>query len=118
MDEETVFQLLKGPFLRFTENTITDFAALQKELLKIKLEGVALDNGEMEGDVRCIAAPIMDSSLRVIASVSLSGPYTRLPQERIEELKPIVKKYALQISRAMGFEYDLAAENNKNEDFQ
>jgi DNA-binding IclR family transcriptional regulator len=107
MDEETVYQLMKKPFSSFTENTITDFTTLEKELAKVRIEGVALDNGEMDIDVRCIAAPIMDSTGKVIAAVSVSGPYARISEPRIEELKPLMKKYALQISNAMGYEYDL-----------
>jgi IclR family KDG regulon transcriptional repressor len=107
MDEDTVYRLMKTPFSSFTQNTITNFGVLEKELSKVKIEGVALDNGEMDIDVRCIAAPIVDSTGRVIASVSISGPYTRLSSERIEELKPLLIKYAGQISNAMGYEYEL-----------
>jgi IclR family transcriptional regulator, KDG regulon repressor len=106
MDEDTVYHMIKTPFSSYTENTLTDFTRLEKELANIRLEGVALDNGEMDIDVRCIAAPIMDSSRRVAASVSISGPRSRLTEQRIEELKPLVKKYAEQISGAMGFESD------------
>jgi IclR family KDG regulon transcriptional repressor len=107
MSESNLYQLMmKAPFSRFTQNTLTDFASLEKELVAIKSEGVAMDNGEMDIDVRCIAAPIMDSTGKVVASVSLSGPYTRLSAQRIDELKPVLKKYASQISAAMGFSYD------------
>lgn len=104
MDEETVFGLLKGPLPRFTENTITDYIALEKELRTIKQEGLALDNGEMDIDVRCIAAPVFDATNKVVAAVSISGPYTRLSSDRIVELKPLVKKYSMEISRKMGYE--------------
>lgn len=104
MDEEILFGLLKGPLSRFTESTITDYIALEKELRTIRQEGVALDNGEMDVDVRCIAAPIFDATDKVVAAVSISGPYTRLLPERIEELKPQVKKYSMEISRKMGYE--------------
>jgi DNA-binding IclR family transcriptional regulator len=104
MDKETVCNMLKEPFSRFTENTIKDLDTLEKELLTVKHEGVALDNGEMEIDVRCIAAPIVDSNKKVIGSVSISGPFTRLTERRIEELKPILKQYAALISSSMGCE--------------
>ena len=55
MDEDTVYHLIKTPFSSYTENTLTDFTRLEKELANVRLEGVALDNGEMDIDVRCIA---------------------------------------------------------------
>lgn len=107
MDEEALYRLMPRPLSRFTENTITDFMQLVKEINKVKIEGVALDNGEMDVNIRCIASPIMDSTGKIIAAVSISGPFTRISEPRIEELKQFVKKYAMQISSAMGYESHL-----------
>jgi IclR family transcriptional regulator, KDG regulon repressor len=104
MDKEEMRHLVTGPLKKLTENTITDLPAFEKELAKIKLEGLAMDNGEMEIDVRCIAAPVFDATGITVASVSISGPYTRLSEARLKELKPIVKNYAMEISHAMGFD--------------
>jgi DNA-binding IclR family transcriptional regulator len=104
MDEELLYRsIIKKPLIRLTENTIPDYATLLKELSVIKREGVALDNGEMDIDVRCVAAPVFNAEEKVIAAVSVSGPYTRLPDDRVKELKPLVKKYAMEISNAMGY---------------
>lgn len=108
MDNEKMHRLVKEPFTALTKNTIADIREFEKELAKVLSEGVALDNGEMEIDVRCIAAPIFDANGGVIGSVSISGPYTRLPDSRIAELKPIVKESAARISTAMGFECETA----------
>lgn len=104
MDGESLrFSVMEKPLNKSSENTISDHKILLKELSTIKREGVALDNGEMEIDVRCVAAPIFDSIGKVVAAVSISGPYTRLPDNRVNELKPLVKKYAIDISTAMGY---------------
>jgi DNA-binding IclR family transcriptional regulator len=104
MDEELLYRsIIKKPLTRLTENTTPDYATLLKELSVIKREGVALDNGEMDIDVRCVAAPVFNAEEKVIAAVSVSGPYTRLPDDRVKELKPLVKKYAMEISNAMGY---------------
>ncbi len=113
MNEESMRHLVTGTFSKLTENTISNFSAFEKEVTKVKFEGLALDNGEMEIDVRCIAAPIINATGNTIAAISISGPYTRLSEERIEELKPLVKHIAMQISEAMGFEGDLS--DSKNE---
>jgi IclR family transcriptional regulator, KDG regulon repressor len=90
-------------FVRYTDNTLANYQELEKELSVIRREGVATDNGEMEIGVRCIAAPIKDSTGQVVAAVSISGPYTRLNNKRVEELKPLIVSFGLDISRALGY---------------
>lgn len=104
MNEDDAQLHLKRPFVKYTKNTITQYSVLKKELIKIKQEGVALDNGEMDIDVRCVSAPIFGADGSVIASVSVSGSQSRLPADRIEELKPLVIRYAFDISKAMGYD--------------
>ena len=87
----------------YTENTITDFGKLKKELLTVKREGVAKDNEEKELGVKCVASPVKDFDGNVVAAVSVSGPRSRLSGNRMEELKSLVKNYGLEISRAMGY---------------
>lgn len=67
---------------RFTEATITDEAALSKELERVRQQGFALDNRENELDGRCIAAPIFGLSGKVIAALSISGPLPRMTTAR------------------------------------
>jgi IclR family transcriptional regulator, KDG regulon repressor len=90
-------------FSRFTDNTLADLEELEKELSVIKREGVAVDNGEMDIGVRCIASPVKDSGGKVIAAISISGPYTRLNTKRVEELKPLVRSYGLELSKSLGY---------------
>jgi DNA-binding IclR family transcriptional regulator len=47
------------PLLRRTPNTITEPAALRKELARTKRQGYAVDNEEYMAGVFCIAAPIL-----------------------------------------------------------
>ena len=95
--------ITNNSLFRLTDNSITDYDELEKELSIIKRDGVAIDNGEMEIGVRCIAAPVMDSNGNVIAAMSISGPFTRLNSTRVEELKPVVKSAAMETSKAMGY---------------
>lgn len=89
--------------VRCTQNTITDFNKLKKELAIVRRDGVATDDEETEVGVRCIAAPVRNGDGSVVASISISGPSARLNDKRVQELKPLVKNCALDISRAMGF---------------
>jgi len=71
--EERKKILGKRELPRLTGKTITDKEELEKELDKVKKQGFALDRGENEKDVRCIAAPIRNYQGKVIAAVSISA---------------------------------------------
>ncbi|MFC2007773.1 IclR family transcriptional regulator [Chloroflexota bacterium] len=86
-----------------TENTTTDIDTMNNVLIKIKHDGYALDDGEMEQGVRCVASPVRDWNGNVVAAVSVSGPSARLSNERLGELIPLVKNSGLEISRAMAY---------------
>jgi IclR family transcriptional regulator, KDG regulon repressor len=103
MSEEQLASALGKPLTRYTDNTITDIEEMKKELSVIKREGISIDKGEMENGVRCIASPIFDSNNNVIAAISISGPYLRLTNTRVDDLKNLVKENALEISRIIGY---------------
>jgi len=76
---------------RFTENTITDRDALERELAAIRERGYAVDDGESYTGLRCVAAPVTRDDGEVLGAVSVSGPASRMNDERIEsELSTLV----------------------------
>lgn len=88
----------------YTEATITDEAAFLRNLLEIRSRGYAVDRGEYEASVRCVAAPIRDRSGKVIAAVSISAPVNRMPLELLDS--PVagqVVEAASRISQALGY---------------
>ncbi len=86
-----------------TPHTITTAAALEDELIKVGRQGFAVDDEEQEEGVRCIAAPVRDSTRRVVAAMSLSGPSTRMTPERIQSLSGLLKTVCVQLSAALGY---------------
>jgi DNA-binding IclR family transcriptional regulator len=87
-----------------TETTITDEDAFLQELREIRSRGYAVDDGEFEASVRCVAAPIRDRTGRVIAAVSISGPDTRMPNPLISSsMARQVVETASHISQALGY---------------
>jgi DNA-binding IclR family transcriptional regulator len=88
----------------YTEATVTDKAAFLRELREIRFRGYAVDRGEYEASVRCVAAPIRDRTGKVIAAVSISAPDTRMPLERLDNpVATEVVEAAFQISQALGY---------------
>jgi IclR family acetate operon transcriptional repressor len=93
--------LLAGHRLRrYTTNTITDRRKLETELDLIRQRGYAIDAGELEEGVHCIAVPVRDRSAEVTASISVSGPSSRLTLARIGSLAPNVLRIGEALSQA------------------
>jgi len=88
----------QAPLTKFTENTITDPGELEQELARIRRAGYALDNEEIEVGLRCVAAPIFAPSGTVVAAISVSGPTSRMTDERLPELIASVMETARAIS--------------------
>lgn len=86
----------------FTENTLTDYAALQAELLRTRERGYSVDNQEHELNTYCLGAPILDSRNQVIGSCSVSGVSPDIIGVRLPDLSARLMKTAQEISRHMG----------------
>jgi IclR family acetate operon transcriptional repressor len=96
---------------RYTETTITDPGQLQQELEQIRQQGYAIDNGEHEEGVRCLAVPVYGPQGRVIAAVSVSGPSSRLDSRRIPTLLPHIKRISAAISSALAASQERSGNN-------
>jgi DNA-binding IclR family transcriptional regulator len=88
----------------YTEATIPDVDGLMRHLEQIRCQGYAPDQGEHEAEVRCVAAPIFDTSGNAAASVSVSGPAGRMePLETNVALIELVTQAARTISARNGY---------------
>jgi IclR family KDG regulon transcriptional repressor len=85
-------------FERITSHTIPDAARLRKELAKILRQGFAIDDQEAVLGARCVAAPILDGSGKILAALSVSGPITRISRDKIPSFAASVKSAAKDIS--------------------
>jgi len=104
---EAIEHILAGPLVRHTPHTIGSREALEAELERIRQDGYAVDNEEMEEGVRCIAVPVFDRRSAVTAALSVSGPTTRVTPQRVVALAPAAKAIALELSQALGYQAEL-----------
>ena len=104
MNEHEVCSLLgDGVLERFTEKTITAMAPLLAHLAEVRKAGFAVDDEENEYGIRCVAAPIEDSTGQVVAAISVSGPAVQVTLERIEtDLSAQVIATARTVSQSLG----------------
>lgn len=87
---------------RFTERTLTTPEALREALHRVRLQGYARDEEEIEAGLSCLAAPITDHAGRPTAALAISAPASRMDPARVAALVPQVKATALRISRMLG----------------
>lgn len=71
-----------------TEKTITKEEDLFDELSKIRERGYAYDDEERIQGLRCVAAPILSNSDRVLGAISVAGPTNRMRGDRFREEIP------------------------------
>ncbi|OIQ72185.1 transcriptional regulator KdgR [mine drainage metagenome] len=75
-----------------TKNSLTQLPALEKELAKVRQNGYATDNEELELGVRCMAAGIHDDQGRLVAGLSISAPAGRLNEAWLPKLTATAAK--------------------------
>lgn len=85
-------------FIRYTDKSIVSVEGLRSELIKIKTDGFAMDNEELEIGLTCIGAPILDRYGKAVAAISLSGPTSRMLKGNFLEKIDAVKRTAREIS--------------------
>lgn len=82
--KNTYEKYIGKPLTKFTRHTIHDWDKLLIELEKVREQGYAVDNEELEIGLTCIGAPILDKNNEAIAAISVSGPTTRMKQGDFE----------------------------------
>jgi DNA-binding IclR family transcriptional regulator len=97
---------------RYTAHTMTDPEQLQLQLREAMRNGYAVDDEELDPDVRSVAAAVRDYAGKVVGAVVITGPCCRVDRERIvRELAPLAQKGAREISFRLGFhETEIAAD--------
>lgn len=87
--------------VRYTDRTITDLPALRREIARVGEKGYALDDQEMEEGLRCIAVPILDGGGATIATLSASGPASRMTEARIDAFVEALRNHARQVTQSL-----------------
>jgi len=76
-------RLVKTPLLARTPRTLRDPEAIMAELARVRAQGYAVIDQEIELGLRSIAVPLKDSYARVIAAVNVGLP---LREETLDDL--------------------------------
>jgi len=90
------------PLPACTPRTICSLPKLTEECRRTRERGFAVDDREMFEVVRCVGAPLRDSSGEVVAAISITAPIERLPLSKQSQIGQQVLRVARAISAKLG----------------
>jgi DNA-binding IclR family transcriptional regulator len=85
-----------------TDKSITDVPRLLKEIAEVRRTGVAIDDGEFNSEVRCVAVPVKDFTGQVVGALGISGPIWRMSNQALQSRAKIVQVAADRLSSGFG----------------
>jgi DNA-binding IclR family transcriptional regulator len=85
------------PYTRFTATTAGE---LRERVEKARVDGYAVDDGELVEEVCCVAAPVLDPRMRAIAAISITTIRSTFSRSRDQMAKAVVEA-ARQVSESL-----------------
>ena len=102
LSPECIAELLSDcTWHKYTDNTITNLADLQKEIATVKEAGYAIDDQEITVGVKCIAVPIHNFLGDIVAALSVAGLVQNIDSIEDKVLEAL-REVGRQISHDLG----------------
>jgi IclR family acetate operon transcriptional repressor len=95
-DDEVVAMLQRTGMARYTEQTLTEPQQFLGALATARERGYAMDEGEQEIGVRCVAVAVPDAPQPM--ALSMSGPLPRMGDDVVARAVPVLQEAAAGIS--------------------
>lgn len=92
---------LEGPLEAYSAKSITDAQILQAELLKTKGRGYAQTLQEFSDDISGFATAIFNNEGKPVASISISVPVFRFPEDDGAAMIELLQKASLTLSQKL-----------------
>lgn len=103
LSEEQVTSLLHRKGLHaYTHATLVSPLHLKDDLAQTRKRGYSFDDEEHALGLRCVASCIYDEHREPFAALSISGPCSRITDDRVTELGAMVIKAAKEVTLAYG----------------
>lgn len=101
---EFVARMLDGAeFTGYTSTTITTREQFLEQLAQVVEQGYAVDDGEYEDFVHCVAMPLRDATGEVIGAVSITALKARATMDDLVQLLPALRTTTTMISKELGW---------------
>lgn len=98
-DEEIEAFLAAGPLERCTSTTLTSPEQIREEVRWVRAHGYARGRGDHARGATGAAFPILASDGTPHGSITIAGPDSRLPAERLDALLPDLLQLAAELNR-------------------
>src|SRR5205807_8117820 len=95
-----------------TKKSITEPTVLLREITEIRRNAIAIDDGEFNPEVRCVAVPVYNFSGDVVGALGISGPIWRMTDHVLQSRAKLVQTAAHRLSSDFGAR-DLNKDMNK-----
>lgn len=89
--------------VRYTPNTLAEPSDLRSDLEAIRARGYAIDDEESEEGLRCVGVAVMSEWERPDYALSVSGPKSRMPYSRLEDIGAAIMDAGKHLSAELGF---------------
>jgi len=99
-DIRQIYSLNKS-LKKYTQNTIASVDALIREIEKVRVRKVAIDDEEALVGVYCVAAPVLNSKGECAAAISISAPKNRVTAKTSDMLLKLVSETSREISGSL-----------------
>jgi DNA-binding IclR family transcriptional regulator len=95
--------LARAELKAHTPRSIVKADALRRELVQVARNGVGVDDGEFDAEVRCVAVPVRDFTGAAIGALGISGPVWRVSMAALQGKARAVRAAADRLSAAFGY---------------
>jgi IclR family transcriptional regulator, KDG regulon repressor len=85
-----------------TPKSITEVPVLLREIEEVRRTGIAIDDGEFNLEVRCLAVPVEDFTGKIVGALGISAPVWRLSRQALQSRAKIVQAAAARLGREFG----------------
>ncbi|MCW2482998.1 IclR family transcriptional regulator C-terminal domain-containing protein, partial [Candidatus Symbiopectobacterium sp. NZEC135] len=103
LSDDQVSSLLHRKGLHaYTHATLVSPVHLKEDLAQIRRRGYSFDDEEHALGLRCIAACLFDEHREPFAAISISGPISRITDDRVTELGALAIGAAKEVTLAYG----------------
>ena len=93
----------RAEFKAYTANSIVNAAQLRRAIAEVRRNGMAIDNGEFDLELRCVAMAVRDFTGQVAGAIGISGPVWRLSNDVLQKHAQLVRAAAARLSAEFGY---------------